>query len=111
MNTIAITAYIVAWAFGLVLALYYISRLKRERLAVTHLRREREVRQLTRLTKELQSGIPSLPHRFLRDALIRPDIDEIKTKPNNTMERSRILVTGRAYARPAPSIRLAHLRR
>jgi hypothetical protein len=34
MNTIAITAYIVAWAFGLALALYYISRLKREAPAV-----------------------------------------------------------------------------
>jgi hypothetical protein len=31
--------------------------------------------------------------------------------PNYAMERSRILVTVRAYARPAPSIRLAHLGR
>jgi hypothetical protein len=36
---------------------------------------------------------------------------EMKTEPNNTMERSRILITVRAYARPAPSIRLAHLGR
>ena len=32
-------------------------------------------------------------------------------RPNNAMERSRMLVTVRAYARPAPSIRLAHLER
>ena len=36
---------------------------------------------------------------------------KMKTEPNNAMERSRILVTVRADARPAPSIRLAHLRR
>ena len=35
----------------------------------------------------------------------------MKTEPNNAMERSRILVTDRAYARSAPSIRLAHLGR
>ena len=34
-----------------------------------------------------------------------------KTEPNNAMERRRILVTVRAYARPVPSIRLAHLGR
>ena len=34
-----------------------------------------------------------------------------KTEPNNAMERSRILVTDRAYARSAPSIRLTHLER
>ena len=39
------------------------------------------------------------------------NITEMKTKPNNAMERSRMLVTVRAYARPAPIIRLAHLRR
>jgi uncharacterized membrane protein YhdT len=37
--------------------------------------------------------------------------EKMKTKPNNAMERSRILVTDRANARSAPSIRLAHLRR
>jgi hypothetical protein len=36
---------------------------------------------------------------------------EMKTEPNHAMERSRILVTVRAFARPAPSIRLAHLGR
>jgi hypothetical protein len=35
----------------------------------------------------------------------------MKNEPNNAMERSRILVTDRAGARSAPSIRLAHLRR
>lgn len=35
----------------------------------------------------------------------------MKTEPNNAMERSRILVTDRAFARSAPSIRLAHLGR
>ncbi len=34
-----------------------------------------------------------------------------KQSPNKAMERSRILVTDRAGARSAPSIRLAHLRR
>ena len=34
-----------------------------------------------------------------------------ETEPNHAMERSRILVTDRAYARSAPSIRLAHLGR
>ncbi len=33
----------------------------------------------------------------------------MKTEPNKAMERSRILVTDRASARSAPSIRLAHL--
>jgi len=32
-------------------------------------------------------------------------------RPNKAMERSRILVTDRAIARSAPSIRLAHLGR
>jgi endo-beta-N-acetylglucosaminidase D len=36
---------------------------------------------------------------------------KMKTEPNKAMERSRILVTVRADARPAPSIRLAHLGR
>jgi hypothetical protein len=36
---------------------------------------------------------------------------EMKTEPNKAMERSRILVTDRADARSAPSIRLAHLSR
>jgi hypothetical protein len=36
---------------------------------------------------------------------------EKETKPNKAMERSRILVTDRACARSAPSIRLAHLGR
>lgn len=35
----------------------------------------------------------------------------MKTEPNKAMERSRILVTDRAGARSAPSIRLAHLGR
>jgi hypothetical protein len=35
----------------------------------------------------------------------------MKNEPNNAMERSQILVTDRADARSAPSIRLAHLRR
>jgi hypothetical protein len=34
-----------------------------------------------------------------------------QNEPNNAMERSRILVTDRAIARSAPSIRPAHLRR
>ena len=34
-----------------------------------------------------------------------------KTEPNNAMERSQMLVTVRADARPAPIIRLAHLGR
>ncbi len=33
------------------------------------------------------------------------------TEPNNAMERGQILVTDRAIARSAPSIRLAHLDR
>jgi hypothetical protein len=43
-----------------------------------------------------------------------PDGSEIymkETEPNKAMEQSRILVTERAFARSAPSIRLAHLRR
>src|SRR5687767_5252417 len=36
---------------------------------------------------------------------------EMKTEPNNAMERSRILVTDCAGAHSAPSIRLAHLGR
>jgi hypothetical protein len=35
----------------------------------------------------------------------------MKIEPNKAMERSRILVTDRAFARSAPSIRLAHLGR
>ena len=42
---------------------------------------------------------------------ISPRNQTIKTEPNNAMERSRMLVTVRADARPAPSIRLAHLER
>ncbi len=36
---------------------------------------------------------------------------EVNMRPNNAMERSQILVTDRANARSAPSIRLAHLGR
>ena len=35
----------------------------------------------------------------------------VNQAPNNAMERSRMLVTDRAFARSAPSIRLAHLER
>jgi hypothetical protein len=35
----------------------------------------------------------------------------MKTEPNNAMQRSRLLVTDRAYARSAPSNRLADLER
>ncbi len=44
--------------------------------------------------------------------MIPPRNQKIETtEPNNAMERSQILVTDRAGARSAPSIRLAHLGR
>ncbi len=54
--------------------------------------------------------------RFVRgvDTLsprITTESRNIKRAPNNAIERSRILVTDRAIARSAPSIRLAHLGR
>ena len=48
------------------------------------------------------------------DAQSAPMTSEFRTitrSPNKAMVRSRILVTDRAGARSAPSIRLAHLRR
>jgi hypothetical protein len=33
----------------------------------------------------------------------------MKTEPNKTMERTRLAVTDRAYARSAPASRVAHL--
>jgi hypothetical protein len=85
-----------------------------------YLPREQIRRPDPRPTK--QSGAVSGPKGFLRISRFGRGLDarsaqmatesrRMTRSPNNAMERSRILVTVRAYARPAPSIRLAHLGR